>query len=151
MRARSSIFDDIDWVLVAIYSLMVLFGWLSIYAATFDEAHRGITDMTQNHGKQLLWIGLAAVIGIVLLLLDYRFFETFAYLIYGLGLFLLVAVLIFGSEIKGAQSWFVLGPVSFQPTEIAKYGTALAMAKFLSHQGQNFKQFRTRVKIFTFV
>ena len=48
MRARSSIFDDIDWVLVAIYSLMVLFGWLSIYAATFDEAHRGITDMTHK-------------------------------------------------------------------------------------------------------
>jgi rod shape determining protein RodA len=151
MRTRSSIFDDIDWVLVAIYSLMVLFGWLSIYAATFDEAHRGITDMTQNHGKQLLWIGLAAVIGIVLLLLDYRFFETFAYLIYGLGLFLLVAVLIFGSEIKGAQSWFVLGPVSFQPTEIAKYGTALAMAKFLSHQGQNFKQLRTKLMAIGFI
>ena len=131
MRTRTSIFQDIDWIVVGLYAILVFFGWLSIYAATFDEEHRAIFDMTQNHGKQLLWIILASVIAITILLFDHRFFETFAYIIYGFALFLLVAVLVVGSEIKGAQSWFVLGPVSFQPSEIAKYGTALALSKYL--------------------
>ena len=79
----------------------------------------------------MLWIVLAIVIATAILLLDHQFFETFAYAIYGISLFLLLAVLFVGSEIKGAQSWFVLGPISFQPSELAKYGTALALAKYL--------------------
>jgi len=145
MRTKQSIFQDIDWIMVAIYLVLVAFGWISIYAATFDEQHRDILDMTQNHGKQMLWIVLAIVIATAILLLDHQFFETFAYAIYGISLFLLLAVLFVGSEIKGAQSWFVLGPISFQPSELAKYGTALALAKYLKVHGSKFKEMRVKL------
>ena len=144
MRTRQNIFQDIDWVMILIYFALISFGWISIYAATFDEQHREILDMTQNHGKQMMWIGLGLIIALTILLLDHQFFETFAYVIYGFSVFLLLAVLFAGSEIKGAQSWFVLGPVSFQPSELAKYGTALALAKYLKTYGHKFKELKTK-------
>ncbi len=144
MRTRQNIFQDIDWVMILIYFTLISFGWISIYAATFDEEHREILDMTQNHGKQMMWIGLGLIIALTILLLDHQFFETFAYVIYGFSVFLLLTVLFAGSEIKGAQSWFVLGPVSFQPSELAKYGTALALAKYLKTYGHKFKELKTK-------
>lgn len=145
MRAKRNIFQDIDWALVLTYLVLVLFGWMSIYAATFDEEHRMVYDMSRNHGKQLMWIGLAFVLAITLLFFDQRFFDAFAYGVYGFALVLLAAVLVFGSEIKGAQSWFVIGPVSFQPSELAKYGTALALAKYLRDNANAFDKLKTRI------
>jgi len=131
--------------MVVIYLALVLFGWISIYAATYDEMHPSIFDLAKNHGKQALWIGLALVIGLIMMFFDTRFFETFAYPIYGFTLFLLLAVLVLGTEVKGAQSWFVLGPVSFQPSEIAKFGTALALAKYLSVYGSKFDSKKVKI------
>jgi rod shape determining protein RodA len=131
--------------MVVIYLALVLFGWISIYAATYDEMHPSIFDLAKNHGKQALWIGLALVIGLIMMFFDTRFFETFAYPIYGFALFLLLAVLVLGTEVKGAQSWFVLGPVSFQPSEIAKFGTALALAKYLSVYGSKFDSKKVKI------
>lgn len=132
--------------MVAIYLALVLFGWISIYAATYDDLHPSIFDLAKNHGKQALWIGLALVIGLIMLFFDTRFFETFAYPIYGFALLLLIGVLLFGTEVKGAQSWFVMGPISFQPSEIAKFGTALALAKYLSIHGARFDQLSIKLK-----
>ncbi|MDB4105864.1 rod shape-determining protein RodA [Salibacteraceae bacterium] len=145
MRIKRNIFEDIDWVMVVIYLALVLFGWISIYAATYDEMHPSIFDLAKNHGKQALWIGLALVIGLIMMFFDTRFFETFAYPIYGFALFLLLAVLVLGTEVKGAQSWFVLGPISFQPSEIAKFGTALALAKYLSVYGSKFDSKKVKI------
>jgi len=145
MRTKRSIFEDIDWVLVLIYAALVIFGWISIYSATYDEAHPGMFDMAKNHGKQALWIALAGIIAVTLLFFDHRFFETFAYIVYGVSVFLLLAVIVVGTEVKGAQSWFVLGPVSFQPSEIAKFGTALALAKFLGNEGPRFDRLKTKI------
>ena len=131
--------------MVVIYLALVLFGWISIYAATYDEMHPSIFDLAKNHGKQALWIGLALVIGLIMMFFDTRFFETFAYPIYGFALFLLLAVLVLGTEVKGAQSWFVMGPVSFQPSEIAKFGTALALAKYLSVYGSKFDSKKVKI------
>jgi len=131
--------------MVVIYLALVLFGWISIYAATYDEMHPSIFDLAKNHGKQALWIGLALLIGLIMMFFDTRFFETFAYPIYGFALFLLLAVLVLGTEVKGAQSWFVMGPVSFQPSEIAKFGTALALAKYLSVYGSKFDSKKVKI------
>ncbi|MEX2596315.1 MAG: rod shape-determining protein RodA [Salibacteraceae bacterium] len=144
MRTKRNIFEDIDWMLVLLFFALVLFGWLSIYAATYDETHPSIFDLSKNHGKQALWIGLAFLIAGVLLFFDHRFFETFAYLIYVFALILLIGVLIVGSEIKGSQSWFVIGSISFQPSEIAKFGTALALSKFLADYGKRFESFKIK-------
>lgn len=146
LRIKRNIFEDIDWVMVSIYLALVLFGWISIYAATYDDLHPSIFDLAKNHGKQALWIGLALVIGVIMLFFDTRFFETFAYPIYGFAILLLLGVLVFGTEVKGAQSWFVLGPVSFQPSEIAKFGTALALAKYLSVKGARFDHLNIKIR-----
>ena len=151
MRTKVSIFEEIDWLSVALYAALVFFGWLSIYAANYDDQSSQIFTLETNHGKQLLWIALASILGMILLLLDHRFFESFGYIIYGISVFLLLAVLLVGTEIKGAQSWFVLGPVSFQPSEIAKFGTSLALAKYLSTMGVHFSQTKHRLRTLAIV
>ncbi|MBT6440138.1 MAG: FtsW/RodA/SpoVE family cell cycle protein, partial [Flavobacteriales bacterium] len=132
MRNRINIFQNVDWALITIFLTLMLMGWLNIYAATYSEDHQSIFDFSQSYGKQLLWIGTALGLGIVILMLEERFFSTFSNVIYLGGILLLIAVLIFGKEIKGAKSWFVIANIiSLQPSEIAKYGTALALSKFV--------------------
>lgn len=151
MRTKRSIFEDIDWVLVLLFGMLCIIGWASIYAATYDETHRSIFDMSRNHGKQLLWISLALFLSLTMLLLDHRFFETLAYPVYGIGMALLFGVLIFGSEIKGAKSWYVLGGFSLQPSEFAKFVTALALSKFLSASENAFDKIGTKLKAAGFI
>ncbi|MFT6165693.1 MAG: rod shape determining protein RodA [Vicingaceae bacterium] len=132
MRGSKSLIDNIDWVTVGLYLLLVLAGWLNIYAAVYNEEFESIFDTSQRYGKQLLWIGTAGVIATVILLIDERFFSTFGYLIYGFILFLLVAVLLIGAATKGATSWFAIGGFKIQPSEFSKFATNLALAKYLS-------------------
>lgn len=122
----------IDWTTVVIYLLLVLAGVVSIYAASYDFDNASILSFDEFSGKQLRWIGLAFVAGFVILLIDYRVFETYAYLIYGLMLLLLVVTIFIAPDIKGSRSWLVLGPMSLQPAEFAKCATALALAKLFS-------------------
>lgn len=126
--------------------LLAFFGWVCIYSATYSEANIGLGMTQTNQGKQMMFMIISALVAIAILFLDHRFFETLAYGVYALGLFLLMLVLVIGSEIKGAQSWFVMGPISFQPSEIAKYGTALALAKFISSNHNTFNTLRTKLQ-----
>lgn len=120
-------------------------GWLNIYAATYNEEHQSIFDFSQSYGKQLVWIGTALLLGLIILMLEARFFDTFSYVIYFVGILLLIAVLIFGKEIKGAKSWFVIANIiSLQPSEIAKYGTALAISKFLGEFNVKLQAFKNQ-------
>lgn len=147
MRADQSITKHIDWILVGIYIALVIMGWLNIYAATYNEEHKSIFDISQSYGKQMLWICLAFVIIMTIMLLDIRFFEYFAYFIFGASLLLLVSVLLFGTVIKGNKSWIVIGGgwFSIQPSEFAKYATALALAKFLSSYNTKMENLKTRI------
>ena len=120
-------------------------GWLNIYAATYSEDHQSLFDFSQSYGKQLLWIGTALGLGLVMLMLEERFFSTFSNVIYFGGILLLIAVLIFGKEIKGAKSWFVIAnTISLQPSEIAKYGTALALSKFVGEYNVKMQSFKSQ-------
>lgn len=120
-------------------------GWLNIYAATYSEDHQSLFDFSQSYGKQLLWIGTALGLGLVMLMLEERFFSTFSNVIYLGGILLLIAVLIFGKEIKGAKSWFVIAnTISLQPSEIAKYGTALALSKFVGEYNVKMQSFKSQ-------
>ena len=109
MRGTKSLIDNIDWVTVGLYFILVLAGWLNIYAAVYNEEFESIFDTTQRYGKQLLWMGTASIIATVILFIDERFFSTFGYLIYGFIIMLLVAVLMVGAATKGATSWFAIG------------------------------------------
>lgn len=111
---------------------MIFIGWLNIYAAVYNEERSGILDMTQRYGKQFIWIIAAMIIAVSVVIIDSRFYFFFSWFIYGALMFLLVIVLLFGSQINGARSWFEFGNFSFQPSEFAKFGTALALAVYLS-------------------
>jgi rod shape determining protein RodA len=145
VRERNNVFNNIDWTLVIIYLVLVLMGWLNIYAAVYNEDHKSIFDLSQSYGKQMLWISTSLFIGLVILLTDARFFSTFAYLIYGITILSLIAVLLVGSEVSGSKSWFEIGGFRLQPAEFAKFATNLAIARFFSGQHINVRDFKTRV------
>lgn len=132
MRGKQFL-SQIDWVLVFLYLVLVIAGWINIYAADFDyDAIHSIFDLNRSSGRQLLWIASSLALISLILLMDFRFFESFAFLIYGGFLVLLVAVLIFGKEVAGSTSWFEIGSFKLQPSEFTKIGVALALAKFLN-------------------
>ena len=132
MRRNNFSIGDLDWVLIGIYILLVLFGWLNIYAAVYNQDHSSILDMSQRYGKQMMWISASFILILVIFIVDPKFFNQFAYLIYGFHILTLIAVLIFGKEVAGSKSWFQFGSIAIQPAEFVKYSTALAMAHFLS-------------------
>ncbi len=132
MRESNNIFSNIDWVTVLLWLVLCLMGWLNVYAAVYNDEHQSIFDMSQKYGKQLLWVGTSALLGIVCLFIDGRFYERFSWFIYVLVLGALVAVLLVGTKISGARSWFTMGAFSLQPSEFAKFAACLVLAKFLA-------------------
>jgi rod shape determining protein RodA len=133
------------------YLLMVIMGWFSIYGASYNFEQTNIFDFHHRAGKQFIWIITAVVIAVVLLMLDYKMYNIFAYHIY-IGVMLLLLVTIFiAPDIKGSRSWLVFGPISFQPAELAKMATALAIAKFMSTYNYKLKSWRDLIKVSLFV
>ena len=139
----------IDWPLVLLYATLVLLGWINIYAAVYSEEHRSIFDLTQRYGLQMLWIVASFVLAAVVLMVDSRFFYVFAYYIFGLLLLVLCLVLVFGTEIHNSRSWLTIGPLRLQPSEFAKFATALALAKLMG--GNTFRPESLRSWIFAFL
>lgn len=111
---------------------MVIVGVVSIYAASYDFDNASIFDFSEFSGKQIRWIGLSFILGLVILLIDSRLYETYAYPIYLCLIILLFLTIFIAPDIKGSHSWIVLGPMSLQPAEFAKFATALALAKMFS-------------------
>jgi len=132
LKARNTIWLNLDWISVFLYVVLVLLGWVNIYAAVYSDEHQSIFDMGQRYGKQLIWIIAGAVLAIMVLTVDSKFFAAFANHIYAFTILLLVAVLIFGKEVNGARAWFEFGSVALQPAELGKFATNLAIAKCIS-------------------
>ncbi|GAB1416436.1 rod shape-determining protein RodA [Paludibacter sp.] len=123
-------------------------GWLSVYGSSYDFDFEGsIFDFEQRSGKQFVWIITAFVLGGATLLLDHRIFNYFAYFIYVGVILLLILTIFIAPEIKGSRSWLVLGPVSFQPAELAKMATALALAKFMSQYNYKLKSWKDLIPL----
>jgi rod shape determining protein RodA len=134
----------LDWLTVLLYASLVIMGWLNIFAAVYDpEVEQNIFSFTINSGKQLVWIGSAAMIIIMILVIDYKFYEAFAYILYGLLIVALIGVLALARDVNGAHSWFEIGSVRIQPSEFAKFATSLALAKYLSGVGIKVENLRT--------
>lgn len=131
----SSIFKNLDWFTVVLYLLMVIAGVVSIYAASYDYDEASMLSFDEFSGKQVRWIGLAFFIGFIILLVNTRIYETYAYPIYILVVCLLLVTPFLAPDIKGSRSWLVFGPMSLQPAEFAKFATALALAKLFSEYG----------------
>ncbi len=144
MRNNQSIFASIDWILVLLYLLLVLLGWGNIYAAVYNEEFSSIFDISQEYGRQLMWIGTSVVIIILVMMTDTSIYQTLAWPIYIVMLALLAGVLVFGKEVAGARSWYAIGSFSLQPSEFAKFATALAVAKFLGTKDVSLDLWRNR-------
>jgi rod shape determining protein RodA len=112
-------------------------GWINIYAAVYNEEHAGLLDMSQRYGKQFLWIIASLILAVFIVTIDNRFYFFFSWFIYGFCMLLLVLVVIVGTEINGAKSWFVFGSITLQPSELAKFATSLALASYLNTQRQD--------------
>ena len=150
MRSKGFI-GKIDIWLLLIYLALVTIGILSIYAAAFNESHPHIYDMSQNYGKQMLFFGVSLVAGFIILLIDAKFFNAFAYVFYALSIFSLMLVLVVGSKISGSTSWIQFGSFSFQPSELAKFGTALALAHYLGRIDTDPSKFKTQLTAYGIV
>lgn len=138
-----------DWVTVLIYIVMVLLGWFNIFAAVYDEtANQSIFDFSLNSGRQLMFIAASAIIILAILIVDMRFYEAAGWLIYGAVIFLLILVPIIGKEVGGNKAWLGIGSFGVQPSEFAKFATALVVAKIIGSVG--FKMDRPRNQLILF-
>ena len=125
----------IDTLSVIYFLSLVMLGWINIYAADYDlDGTTPFFDLNQSSTRQLLWIGTSFFLIAVIFILDYRFYDSFGYVIWGVSVFFLLAVLFFGKEVAGSTSWFEIGFIKIQPSEFAKIATAIGLAKYLSSQ-----------------
>ena len=151
MARQEKISKNLDWISVLLFIVCVVVGWLNIYAAIYNPENplwigdAGFFDT--NAGKQLIWIGTTVLLIIAILVIDYRFYETTAFFIYGFFIFMLLAVLVFGAEIKGSNSWIRIGSFQVQPAEFAKMATALALAKYISTPMVNLSRFKDQFNV----
>lgn len=125
-------FKRIDWLTIMLYALLVAMGWITIYSTTLQNLEASLFDLSTLHGKQLLFTGLALLGVVLLLFIETSFFERSASLFYSVSVLLLLGLFVFGQTIAGATSWYNLGFLHLQPSELAKVATALALAKYLS-------------------
>lgn len=115
-----------------LYAVLVIWGWFSIYAASYNYDDISIFSLDGRAGKQLMWIGCASVIIFAIMMTESRMFEAWAYPLYVFMMFLLALTILIAPNIKGSHSWIVMGPVSIQPAEFAKFAVSLALARFMS-------------------
>ena len=152
MRKTIEIFGKIDGITILLYLFLVFFGWINIYASMYnDDITTSVFDLSTKYGKQLLFIGISLFVAFVILIIDWRFFDTLSFVFYGTTIISLIAVLFFANETSGANSWFRIGTFKIQPSEFAKFTTSLALAKMFSLNKQNLFSFRSMIKKYTII
>ena len=152
MVTRSvSLWKTLDWVTICVYLILVTIGWFSICGASYDYGERDFLDFSTRAGKQFVWIICSFGLGFVLLMLEDRMYDMFAYILY-VGMILLLIVTIFiAPDVKGSRSWLQLGPVSLQPAEFAKFATALVLAKYINSYSFSIKKPKCMMALITFI
>ena len=145
---KNNIFFGIDLTLVFLYLLLVVFGWMNIYAASITTESHEVFDFSTKYGKQMIWIGMSIALMIVLLFIDAKAYEKFAPFIYIICIISLIGLFVLGKKINGATSWYDFGGFSLQPSEFAKVGTVLALGKLLNDNQYDLKIFKNQMKAF---
>ena len=150
-QERNNIFVGIDWITVILYIILIIFGWVNIYAASSNEIDNEIFNFSTRYGKQLIWIALSIPIIIFVLFFNSKFYETFSSILYVISILFLIGVLIFGKKINGATSWYSFGGIGLQPSEFTKAFTALALAKLMSDRQYNLDLLKNQIKAFVII
>jgi rod shape determining protein RodA len=144
--------NKIDWISIMIYSLLVIVGWFNIYAAVYDEqASKSIFDFSINSGKQLAWIATAIFLIIIIMVADYRLFENLSWILYVVLLVLLIVTPFIGKEVKGQVLSIGVGSFRIQPSEFAKFTTALALAKFMERPTVDLTKYKYQIQVLTII
>jgi rod shape determining protein RodA len=158
LRATDSISTGkLDWVAVSLYAGILLLGWLNIYAASYDEQTNGslfvITKLSDlpPQMRQFMFICLSMVIIAGIMIVDMRFYETVAYIIYGVFIVFLILIPFIGKEIGGNKAWLGIGSFGIQPSEFAKFATALALAKLINSPGFKVDSLRNQGVLFALI
>ena len=142
---EKGILQNTDWVLVIFFIVMVMIGWLNIYAAVFNEDHASIFDFTQNYGKQTFWIAGALAIAMIIMVIDGKFYAAFSYPIYGLAILMCLSTFLFARDVKGSFGWIDIGSFKLQPAEFVKFATNMALAKYLSTLDRRIQDSKTKI------
>ena len=136
----------LDWITIILFLLLIGFGWLNILSASASGEVTSYFDMSQPYGKQLVFILFTFILIILILSIEAKFYERFASIIYLASMASLLGLFIFGKEVNGANSWYAIGGMTIQPSEFAKFATALAIAKFISDLQTNIKDLKDQIK-----
>ena len=147
---QPGVLRSLDYWTILIYLLLLGGGWMSVCGASFDFGEPDLLSLSTRSGMQVVWIGTSIVLGFILLMLDDRFYDMFAYVIYAILLILVFATIFNPHSIKGSHSWLVIGPLRLQPAEFAKFATALALAKLMSvydYDIHNWKHFAATLAV----
>lgn len=149
MRREEDISGKLDWISILLYIVMVGMGWINIYASVYDDSvKQTIWDLSLNSGRQLTFIAASLVIILAIVIIDMRFYETFAYLFFGIIVFVLILVPIVGKEVGGNKAWIGIGSFGGQPSEFAKFITAMAVAKFIGSVGFRMDNLKNQTILF---
>ena len=148
MRRAKNIFDNIDNVSILLYGILVFLGIVNIYASQYNADTSFAFDLSSRYGKQILFAGVAAFIAFLIVIVDWKFFYSLTYLLYAVVILLLIGVLFRGAMTGGATSWFELGPFKFQPSEFAKFATALAVAKYYNNIHSKYIPLQDKLKTY---
>lgn len=152
MATRSaSLWKSVDWITICIYLVLVICGWFTICGASYTYGDTDFLDFSTRSGKQLVWIGCSFGLGFILLMLEDRLYDLFAYIIYAGMILLLIVTIFIAPDVKGSRSWLQLGPVSLQPAEFAKFATALVLAKYMNSYSFNMNKWKDVLPLVLFI
>lgn len=139
---NQSVINNIDWITVFIYTILVIMGWMNIYSASLPIEETSIFDLSQIYGRQMLFIFLTIPLIFIILSMEAKIFEKYSTVFYIIGIFSLLGLFVFGKTIKGQTNWYQFGGFGFQPSEFVKTATALVLAKLVSDTQINLKKFK---------
>ena len=142
---NQSVRNNMDWIIVTIYSILVILGWFNIYSSSLPETPTYFYDFNQFFGKQLIFILLTIPLIIIILSVDGKFYEKFSSVIYAVGLLSIAGLFVFGKTVKGQANWYSFGSFGLQPSEFVKAATSLALAKYLSDVQVNLKEIKSQI------
>ncbi len=144
-----AVLGRIDWMTFCLFLGLAVIGWMMIFSVSYEEYRQlGPSGfLSTSAGKQAIWLGICGGIFAFIMLFDHKFWQTFAYPVYAFSMLMLVLVLFLGTNIKGATSWFSFGGFSFQPSELAKFGTCLGVSAFLSAYSTDLRNARAQLTV----
>ena len=151
MRAAKNIFANIDKVSIILYALLIIFGWINIYASQYNDDSAMVIDFSSRYGKQLFFICISSFTAFLILIIDWKFFYSLSYIFYVAIILLLIGVLFKGGITGGATSWYEFGSFKFQPSEFAKFTTALALAKYYNNLKTKRKSLREKLNTYAII